>query len=506
MDLELCRETVNYYGLVLNTTVFQEETQEAIVPDACPDILRILDTRAQACLTGKQVRDGMVMVTGLVRANVFYLPEEQCESARHLEIALPFTCQSEAPGLTSHGSIIAVPRLRWAEARTLNPRKVLLRVDLAVELKAYQPDAIQLCCGVEPGQPYGIEQLVSEENVDLTVSVQEKPFTFSDRLDLGTAAQSSAEILCITGVPSCSECKLIGSKLIFKGEVDVEALVCESGELRTVHQVMPFSQIMEVAGAGEGCSCEVRVALADLTIQNENGLLDCELTLELLAQAVVWERRSLRILRDLYSTGWQTESTNHTYQLHHVLEDGVKSIPVRELVETTTLVRTLCHCWTELGEIRMNKDREQTSFTADVHLNVIYLDDAGQLQSVHKVLPVVCRADSVGCTYQCWCACPKELFVSPTAGGLEVRFSLDFHCAATAEHQISGILSATLGNERKKGDETQPSVILRLATPGERLWDIAKAYGTTSEEISQANELEDGGIPHGKMLLIPRIR
>ena len=44
MELELERTELSGYETVLNTTLFQEETMEMIVPDACPDILRILDT------------------------------------------------------------------------------------------------------------------------------------------------------------------------------------------------------------------------------------------------------------------------------------------------------------------------------------------------------------------------------------------------------------------------------------------------------------------------------
>lgn len=56
-----------------------------------------------------------------------------------MELSVPFTCQVEAPGLTSQGTILADPRLRWAEARVLNPRKILLRVDLAVEIRPASP-------------------------------------------------------------------------------------------------------------------------------------------------------------------------------------------------------------------------------------------------------------------------------------------------------------------------------------------------------------------------------
>lgn len=44
MELELDRTQRSGYEAVLDTTVCREETLESIVPDACPDILRICDT------------------------------------------------------------------------------------------------------------------------------------------------------------------------------------------------------------------------------------------------------------------------------------------------------------------------------------------------------------------------------------------------------------------------------------------------------------------------------
>ena len=135
MELELKRDAIHCFETVADVTICQEETQEAIVPDACPDILRIVEVCGQACLTGKQAREGMATVSGMVRASVLYLPETG-GCLRHMELSVPFTCQVEAPGLTSQGTILADPRLRWAEARVLNPRKILLRVDLALLLAA----------------------------------------------------------------------------------------------------------------------------------------------------------------------------------------------------------------------------------------------------------------------------------------------------------------------------------------------------------------------------------
>ena len=52
----------------------------------------------------------------------------------------------------------------------------------------------------------------------------------------------------------------------------------------------------------------------------------------------------------------------------------------------------------------------------------------------------------------------------------------------------------------------QPSIVLRMVSGGERLWDIAKAYGTTARDVMQANALEEEELPDGQLLLIPRNR
>ena len=89
---------------------------------------------------------------------------------------------------------------------------------------------------------------------------------------------------------------------------------------------------------------------------------------------------------------------------------------------------------------------------------------------------------------------------------MEVRFTLEFHCLTVCRTQAASVREARLGGPRSKGAGPSPSVVLRLAAPGEGIWELAKAYGTTTQQILQANELEEETIPEGKMLLIPSTR
>ena len=102
--MEFERDTIISYETVTEVTLCQEETLESIVPDACPDILRIVDVCGQAMLSGKQAREGVAQVTGMVRAVILYQPEGG-GGLRRMEVGLPFTCQAEAPGLTEQGTV-----------------------------------------------------------------------------------------------------------------------------------------------------------------------------------------------------------------------------------------------------------------------------------------------------------------------------------------------------------------------------------------------------------------
>ena len=508
MELEFDRDIISSYDTVAQVTLCQEETLESIVPDACPDIERIVDVCGQATLSGKQAGSGMATVSGMVRVSVLYRPEGE-GGLRRMDLGLPFTCQVEAPGLTDQGVVLAAPRLRSAEARALNPRKVLLRVDLAVDVTACQSVRRPVCQGILNGEEAGIcQKQFHGESYELT-AVQEKPFTFSDQIRLQTGQGEPPQLLAAQAVPVCTESKLIGSKLIFKGLVEVSMLLQEpGGGLSCARESLPFSQVMEIPAAEEDGDCRVRVELTDLKCETEAGDgRNVEVLLELLAQAQVRCRRPVTILQDVYSTGWQMEVDSGLQTLCQLGEQSTRTQTVRELLETGELVRGVAASRLSLGQLTQSREGAQLVLTAESFLTVLYLDEEEQLQCLRKTLPVSCRLDCPeGYRCTCTCTCPGEVFAAPAAGGVEVRFSLEFHCLTLTDLSVAAVEQASLGEARGSGEGSRPSVVLRLPVPGEGLWEIAKSYGTTIQQILQANELEGEELPEGKMLLIPGVR
>ena len=457
--MEFERDTIISYETVAEVTLCQEETLESIVPDACPDILRIVDVCGQATLSGKQAREGAAQVTGMVRAVILYQPEGG-GGLRRMEVGLPFTCQAEAPGLTERGTE-------------------------------------NLCQKQYKGEDY------------LLCAVQEKPFTFSDRVRLQSASGEAPVLLAVRAQPVCTESKLIGSKLIFKGTVELYFLLQEAGGgLSAGQESMPFSQIIEAAGAAEEGECQVEVEVASFRCeQDPSDGRELDVELELLAQAQVRCHRPVVLLQDLYSTSHLMEAERENQPLCRLVEQSVRPQAVRELLETGEMVRSVVDARLALGQVRQSREGNELVLTVEGWVTVLYLDENELVQCIRRSIPVSCRLECPeGGRCSCRCACPGEVFAAPAAGGVEVRFTVEFHCLTTETTAVPTVTSAQLGEARSAGEGVRPSVVLRMPAPGEELWDIAKAHGATTEQILQANELEEGALPAGRMLLIPSCR
>ena len=508
MELELDRTQRNGYEAVLDTTLRREETMESIVPDACPDILRICDTEGVICLRDKTLQDGRVSLSGSVRAALLYLPDGE-EGIRRMEVELPFSCEAEHPALSSSGRVVAVPWVECADARLINPRKVLVRVSFAIWVQGFAPVEEELCCGVLAPDEAGVQQLTESYESCVVVCVQEKHFPFSDELSLPASKQEAAELLKARAALRCGESKVIGNKLIFKGESQLQLLYRSvAGEMCTAEFELPFSQIMEISGAGEEAVCDVQVVLTDLDCALDSGDGHTfSVSMGLLAQAVVREERTMELLTDVYSTAFPLTAETRLCGLDRLVDRGEKELTLREILETGMLAREISDAYASVGTIAQNREGGRITLSAELNVTVLYVTEDGAQASVTRQLQAACPLELPGGTAcSCCCRCTAPVFATPTAGGIEVRFPVSFQYTALLRRTTASVSAVQMDESAPVDHSSRPSIVLRMVGSGERLWDIAKSYGTTAQDIMRANDLEEEPAPEGQLLLIPRKR
>lgn len=505
MDVALERIPMEGYACPLESVIYQEETQESIVPDACPDIGRVVWTQARAQLGRKEAQEGKVECAGSVQVTVVYLPEGQ-EGPRHMELSIPF--RGTAAGAVSPVcQVVAAVRVTGAETRVLNPRKVLCRVELALWCQAWSPREEVLCRPAEePG--LALEQRVEELESYTAVAVAEKGFAFTDDVRLPASHPPVSELLGHRLELRCGEAKVIGGKLIFKGEAVLHCRYATAeGALALGRWELPFSQLMELEGVEEEGGCEVELAEREsqvLLAGDEEGRT-LNVHMELLAQAVVRQNRAVRLFSDAYSTTHDLTVERQSVTLTQLWEDSGVDQLCREVLETPEPARQVEDCAVTLGPCQVRREEREGVLTTQARVSALYTDETGQLRGLERSVEVSARIVLPGrgeC--RCRCALAGEVQAVAAAGGIELRCPVRFSYRTTVPHVLEAV-TALQYEERGEGEE-RPSVRLRLAQKGEDLWDIAKACSAARADILAANDLPDPDHLEGALLLIPRGR
>lgn len=509
MELELNTTHLNCYDTVLDTTLYHEETMESIVPDACPDILRIVDAEAIVCLKSKEAQEGRVEIAGSARVAVLYCPDGGA-GVRRMTVTIPFTCAAECSGITPRCRIIVCPRVQCADARSLNPRKVLTRVNLAFDLCVRSPQTMAVCSHVECPLECGVQQLSETQNTSMVTAVEEKPFTFSDDITISGSKPPIEELLKSRVELVCNESKIIGSKLIFKGQANVQMVYRDpSDALCSADFELPFSQIMEVSGVEEEASCGLVLLLTgcECTMAEEGDGRSVSVSLAMLAQASVRESRTVTLLSDVYSTMYDLTAERRQYPFSRLVEESERRVAVREMMETVTPAKAVTDVYVTVGEVTQQREGNVATFQAATAATVVYLDESGAVCTATHEISASCQVElPESCVCTCRCGSPSERFATPSGAGIEVRFAIDFFWTAQMPRRASGISDMRLDEGAPRNTAGQPSMVLRMVGEGERLWDIAKCYSTTMEEIVRANALTEELPPVGQLLLIPKKR
>lgn len=508
MEFELNRTQMNGYDIRMDTTLLREETLEMIVPDACPDILRVAETDGKVLLTRKEVMEGRVELAGFFKLSVLYLPDGE-NGTRHLDASIPFTCAAEGKDVDPSCTVVACMRLCRADTRAINPRKVLVRAEAAVDVSVFAPRAAAISFQVAEGAEEGVEQLTETQEVYLTACVQEKPFPLSDEVTLSASKPAALELLKSRVSLNRGDSKIIGNKLIFKGSANVNVLYRgEDNGVYTAAAELPFSQIMEVTGVAEDAECDLTLVLtgAECVLNPGDDGRTVSVSVEVLAQAVVRESRVMEVLVDAYSTREPLKAEWETCPVEGRLDRGIRSQNVREVWEVSGTIREITDCRLTIGQVVKAREGEKMILTAQVELQALALSEEGELFAFQHPIDVPCAIElPEGCLCFCQCEGSGEVYAAPTAAGIEARFTLDFRYCAVTCRQVTAVCALEPGEAQADGGE-QPSLVLRMLEQGERLWDVAKAYGTTITDIISANELEDESAAVGRLLLIPRKR
>lgn len=475
----------------------QEQTQEIRLPDAYPDIGKVLGCWGKVLMRGKEWRSTSMGANGGVTVWVMYAPEDGTQP-RVLDAWLPVTCRWEFPEQADDGIMILSPVLSSLDSRGISARKIMVRASVDTLAQALKKQSMDIPTAGE--LPEDVQLLTKSYPAELPIEAGEKQVQLDETISFPVNLPAIQKIVSYDMIPTATEQKVLGNRLVFRGEVDVQmTYLTPDGSISQWKTTIPFSQFTEL----EGDYAPVATAwvMPILTAMELELTEDQQLHLRagIAAQYVIFDRTMLDVVEDAYSPKRDVVPKIEQMQFPILLDNTTMELHVNGILKgDVDHIESLCVCG-EYPVLRMSEGTAE--LLMDGQFQTLYRNGENMLIGdnvrFESTMPFSTAMEN---QIQLWPGFPMDTECVPGTDGMTLRSTYPMTVQVYSGHSIPMVTELEIG-EPREADPSRPSIILRRAGD-EGLWAIAKDYGSTVQAIREANQLADEP-QNGQMLLIP---
>ena len=491
MEIILDKNEFTWRREIFSAAASREEMTDYVVPDALPDIARIVNVCGGARIRGKRVENGTVTVETAVAVTAVYVAEGEQQALRCLETEVEVPVSASVPDANETTDVVASLSVDELEVRMLNPRKILVRACVSAAIRCFNEEKMSIASGISSG---GDLQVLTRSCTAAPVTdVREKTFTISDEIAMPPSVQGYSHIMCTHTSLKVTDVKFVGNKLIFKGAAVSDILAQPAGAALPVSfgATSEFSQILEL---GAPCDCaEVLLCLTGAYFnitESDGGKSGVSAELHILAQAVAGLSREISCISDAYSNRVPCTVRTESMELPQCPVTSTLPDTFRTLIELPEAAAEVICAGTSFSapEIRGGQ------LTSRASVRCMYIDGARQVQLAQTVDDFTIDAplpeNVCGAVIN-----TGEIYAAPSVGGIEVRVTVDADVRSCPMCRLECVTA--IEEDAGAARPERPSVYIIPRRDGADLWGIAKKYGSTEELIRSA--ACDGG----NIMLIP---
>lgn len=484
----------------LDTAVRQvqnsEQTLEIKLQEGMPDVGQVITAWGQPVLRSKEWREDQVQFSGGMMVWVLYAPENGSED-QCVQGWIPFQMCWELPENTPEGILRLRGLTRFVDGRSTSPRKILVRAGMAVLAEAFAPRDLAV---TQPKQrPEKLAMLENTYPIRLVKEAGEKTFSLEEELHLPDSVPKISQLISWRLSPKITDQRVLADKVVLRGSGNLHLLYrSETGQFHSWDFELPFSQYADLRGEyGSDARADFALMPTSLELElRENGNLD--LRGGMTSQYLISDKVPVTLVEDVYSPSWNLSVTREALMPPVVLENRRENLYGEQTLSASGDLTADVQFLPDFPRQRRTQNGLELEYPGQ--FQVLYYGEDGRLQGAaarwegKQTLP----ADENSRILAVPLAAEAQAITGN--GRILVKTELPIELTAVAQQSIPMVTGVELGQPIQP-DPNRPSLILRRA--GEcRLWDIAKATGSTMEAIRQANAFSGEPLP-GQMLLIP---
>jgi len=495
--MELKRKQIERFEPISVREEIIELQNEMVVPDIYSDVMRIAASHASVVIKDKNISSDRISLSGKCDINMICATETN-PYGEVINTSIPLSHILSVTGVNAESVAICDASVVECSALLINSRKISVKVKILLKNEAYNKRNLWLT--TELGEKENCYCLCKEYCDEYVAFVTEKQLRIVENISLESENVKPFE----WSVKFISEdVKLIKDKVLIRGTCQLKVLFIDNstGELTREKYHFPFSSVIESDGIGDAEIGEVKYncSFADVSANSTASgyTLNCDVTTNICV--MVKKQISEKIVADVFNSKYELDAKWE--KIGGTIVIGKETVKKELSVQFDNINNAdKINDFTYTVVKRVSDKNVYVSFT----FYVIYKDSEGEIYGV------LCKYDTEyempNHFYNISIDINNPSMQCGENGSISMEGEVVFEVDYGSSVEIEQLAACDVLKDSLKTKKHGASLVLRKVGTGETVWDIAKRYNTSPDEIAQTNKIEDGMNICGKLIMIPIIK
>lgn len=499
----------------MNQVTFDEDYN---VPDVCPDVGRMIQKKGEVRIEEVQINAGNAVIRGELIFHLLYVADDEAHRVHSLEGKIPIQETLYLEGLESGDKVCLKWEIEDLTLRLIHSRKLNIRALVTFRAFVEELEDVEIPVGLKD------QEGVSAKEKELralslcvhkkdTMRRKEKLVLPSNKPNIHRILWSDVQLRGLNLKPEQEKVQVRGELFLFILYAGEE----EENPLQWAEQAVPFVGEMACAGCSEELIPQIEAQLQQTGLEvqpdadGEERIIQADMVFGT-GYEILQRRRILPSPGRLYAKEILYSREEGAYVSSLLMRNDSKC----RLQERVTVqggqgkILQICHSG---GEIRIDEAKvtdQGIRVEGIIQVRILYIitDDEMPFYSVEETVPFSHLIEAAGMDENCVYYLRTDLEQLSTnmadSSEIEVKAVVNLNAVVfrqQSEGIISGIKEGPL--DRKKLEEL-PGIVCYMVQQGDTLWDVAKRFYTSLEEIRELNQMTDDQLKPGEPILVAK--
>lgn len=514
--LELIEENVKMDSVLPLEQVRSVFEYESDLPDALPDMGKILAVRGEASVSETTPSQGFINVSLVLKYKVLYTPSDAEIGIKAFEAESAHTMGINAADATESSECSVTGFVEHIDFTLNHSRRVTFRSVVRAEPRLLVHCDKKVAVGMT-----GLEDLQLQDSVlqlstfktavHTEISLDEKSELPGGKKSIGDILQNDARVTDVSVTSSEDGASVKGiltiCTLYFTDELNPSLQIWENR--------LPFTAVLELP------SPDANIAFTDSMLQNlsieaeedsdgERRVLHIAAAISI--DATCCENMEMQVLTDAFSISRNFNAVRDTLSSARLAGNVASQFVLKDIVgkpENAPAISEIINITGCIGQSDIELSSGKISLDGFISCNILYLSDDSEqpISAFDLEVPFTQTIDNPDVSPELTATIKAEVthisFCILSPEELEIRIAVSVSGTLTEISSCSTICSITETDPPEKDFSGRPSILLYIVQPGDTLWNIAKRYSSSVSVLQSLNNIKNPDVlSPGQKLII----